>query len=403
MNKNILDEFSVLKNTQNRAIYLDSACTTLCPDRVLSKHNQFYQEFPSCPNRSIHGWSKKSNKAISLAREAVKNFINAQRVDEIVFTKNTTESLNLVAQGLDFSPGDTVLITSLEHNSNLLPWQKIRVEKNINLKFLDISPPNYSIDLKQLEETLKNSHVKILSLFHTSNVTGITLPIAEITKIAHKYNTLVMLDCAQAVSSHIIDVVNLDVDFLAFSSHKMFSVSGIGVLYGKYKHLNNLKPLILGGETVVDAELGNYTSADLPYKLEAGIHNYAGIIALNEAINFILDIGGQKIISNHCLRLNTILTENLNSNKKIHLIGPSAPTSRTNIYNFFIENKNMAEFSILLDQSKNIYCRSGVHCAHAWYHLHQLPPSLRISFSIYNTEKEIQLVSDTINDLIRFL
>jgi cysteine desulfurase/selenocysteine lyase len=403
MNKNILDEFSVLKKSSNQPIYLDSACTTLCPDRVINKSNQFYREFPSCPNRSIHGWSKKSNKEINLARETIKNFINAPRTEEIVFTKNTTESLNLVSQGIDLSPGDTVLITSLEHNSNLLPWQKLRVEKNINLKFLDISPPNYSIDLVQLEDALKTSHTKILSIFYTSNVTGTTLPVAEIIKIAHKYNTLVMLDCAQAISTHIIDVINLDVDFLAFSSHKMFGVNGIGVLYGKYNLLKKLNPLILGGETVLDVELGSYTPANLPYRLEAGIQNYSGIIALAEAINFVSDLGGPQNISNHCLKLNTILTENLSSNKKINLVGPNNPSLRPTIYNFFIENKNMGEFSILLDQSRNIFSRSGVHCAHAWYHLHKLPPSLRISFSIYNTEEQVQLVTDTINDLIRFL
>lgn len=382
-------------------IYLDSACTTLRPNSVIDAGNLYYLNHPSCHGRAVHQFGQETTKVFEGARARIKNFLNAQKSDEIIFAKNTTEALNIIAQGFSFKEGDVILTTNLEHNSNLLPWQMLCNQKGIVYKRCTISPTDDEFSLALYEEMFLKNKIKLVSMFHISNVTGMILPIREMVKIAHEHGALFMLDAAQSVVSQNIDVRELDVDFLTFSFHKAFGPSAFGVLYGKYELLKNIKPLCCGGESVVDAQYDSLVWANVPHRFEAGLQNYAAAAAATAALDFIEKIGPHKILA-HEISLNQFATEQLLLNDQIKILGPSQANQRSAILNFNILDKNMGEVSRLLDQSKSIMCRSGVHCCHAWYHFNKLPPSLRVSFSVYNTQKEIEIFIEAIQLIIRY-
>ena len=396
----IRKDFPVLSRRINGKlpVYMDNACMTLKPAQVVDAMNRYYFEHPSCHKRAVHHFGKMTTEQFRKARCAVQAFIQAKQAEEIVFTRNTTESINIVAHGLRLQAGEAVLTSDLEHNSNLLPWIALS-SKGIKHHMFALTPDS-PFSQEEFEKAL-TPEVKLVSVFHTSHVTGQTLPVAEIIKTAHAHGALVLLDGAQSVGHQRIDVQNLDVDFLAFSFHKMLGPTGMGCLYAKKEHLRKMPPLLVGGETVEDVDYGAYLLSDTPAKFEAGLQNYAGAMGVSAALDYLKQIGMDNL-QQHVTTLNETLTTELQQSDKVHILGPPAAALRAGIVNFTLNGMDSGELSLLLDQTDNIMTRSGIHCCHAWYKKYNKPPSLRVSLYAYNTIEEVRHLAETINNIIRY-
>jgi cysteine desulfurase / selenocysteine lyase len=382
-------------------IYLDNACMTLKPRAVLEAMQTYYEKHPSCHNRAQHAFGLETTKLVKEARLTIARHLGAKAPEEVVFTRNTTEAINLVARGLRLRHGDVVLTTDFEHNSNLLPWQFLARREGIVHQTIPIVPGSEAIDLEAYEKALATNPVKLVSVFHTSHVTGITLPIAEMARLAHRHGALILVDAAQALGHGPMNVAELDVDFLAVSFHKAFGPTGTGALYGKAQALGLLEPVYVGGETVLDTDYDSCVLAEVPERFEAGLQNYAGVLGAAAAMKY---LGGLNpiLVKRHILSLNETLTEELRDCARIRLLGPSRAEERGAIFNFVFEGMAAPELAVLLDQSHAIMARSGAHCCHAWFRKHGLPASLRLSFSIYNTIDEVRTVGKAVRDLARF-
>ncbi len=396
----IRGDFPVLDKKINGkpVIYFDNACMTLRPRQVIEKVREYYEEYPSCGERSLHKLGKRVDEEVENARKLLKKFINAKRIEEIVFTKNTTEGINLVANSLRFERGDIVLTTDKEHNSNLLPWQRL-VPKGVKHKIVESGEDNtFSIENF---ENMMSRNVRLVSVVHTSNLDGVTSPVKEIVKIAKDYGAKVLLDGAQSVPHREVDVKKLRVDFLAFSGHKMLGPSGIGVLYGKKELLDELQTFIVGGGTVIDTTHYEAKFEELPQKFEAGLQNYAGIIGLGEAVRYLMKIGKENI-KKHEVMLNKIITDNLA--EIVELIGPKDPEKRGGIFSFNLRGVNPHEIAMMLDEMENVCVRSGAHCVHSWFNSHNLEGSVRASLYLYNTREECEKFAETVKriaDLVK--
>lgn len=393
-------DFNILKEKKdNIPIYFDSACMSLKPQQVIDAMNDYYLNFPACSGRSSHKLGNLVTKKVKEARCVIAKFINAKSEDEIIFTRNTTEGINLFANSIGLKNGDVVLISDKEHNSNLVPWLLLRDKIGIVVKII---PSNEDGSFSQENLSQMISGVKIVSIVHTSNLDGVTNPIKEIVEIAHKNNALVFLDAAQSIAHQKIDVKDLDVDFLAFSGHKMLGPTGTGVLYGKFKLLEKLEPFIVGGDTVEFSTYDSYKMLPVPEKFEAGLQDYAGIIGLGEAVRYLSQFDFSEI-AEHELKLNTYITEELNKIPKIKIIGPKSPLDRSGIINFYIEGMNMHKFAIMLDEMANIEIRSGQHCVHSWFNSKKILNSARVSLYIYNTMEEAESFIGNLNKIIKIL
>jgi cysteine desulfurase / selenocysteine lyase len=391
---------------QTSTVYFDNACMSLKPMSVIKKVHEYYMEYPSCHGRSTYKLAARLNDEINLARVAIQKFIGAKRAEEIIFTRNTTESINLIAHTFDLKAGDVVLTTDKEHNSNLLPWIYMKKQNNINYQVLKSSSDN-TFDLTNFEATLKEKikngeKIKLISLVHTSNIDGVTIPAKQIIKMAHEYGAMVLLDGAQAVPHMDVNVKDLDVDFYAFSGHKMLGPSGMGILYGKHELLKALPQFMVGGETVYDSTYEDYKIEELPMKFEAGLQNYSGIVGLGEACKYLSKIGLSNIKKQE-LALNKIVTEGLKEerdNGSLKLIGPKDPELRGGIFNFTLNNFDSHEVAIMMDKTYNIALRAGAHCCHSWYNSHQIKNSIRASMYFYNTKKEAELFVDAVKEIL---
>jgi len=376
-------DFPVLKGV----IYFDNACMAVKPLQVIEKLNEYYSEYPACAGRSIHSWSRRVEDEVAAAREQVRKLVNAKRAEEIVFTRNTTEGINLVANSLGLKAGDEVVISDKEHNSNLIPWLKLK-KKGIKLVVVSSKADN-TFDLEAFEKCLSDK-TKLVSVVHTSNLDGVTNPIKEIAKLAHKRNALCLVDGAQSVPGKVVDVRSLDVDFLAFSGHKMCGPTGIGALYGKKELLDKLDQFIVGGETVLDSTYESFVPEHVPMKFEAGLQDYAGIIGFGEACRYLLGVGLSKI-EKHETKLNLLLTEKLANEPRIKIIGPADARLRSGIFSFVVDGMDVHHVAKMLDTSSNIMVRSGAHCVHSWFNKQGLKGSVRASLYLYNTEEEIDV------------
>ncbi len=379
-------------------IYFDNACMTLKPSEVIEAMNDYYFIHPACHKRAIHKFGEMTTLRYQRAREAVREFINAQEPQEVVFTRNTTEGINLVAHSFPFKRGDVVLTTDLEHNSNLLPWQVLSKTRGTIHKVFPLSH-DFTFDLRRFEDVLGQG-VKLVSVFHSSHITGCVLPVKDIIRLSHQYGALVLIDGAQSVAHQKIDVLELDADFFAFSFHKMFGPTGMGALYAKRPLLENMPPFLVGGETVEDVDYTSFILSEIPDKFEAGLQNYAGALGAEAAVKYLIKVGIEAI-RRHELKLNSFITGEILGLPKFKLLGPEDPALRTGIINFFIEDMDSGEVSILLDRTNNIMVRSGVHCAHAWYKKYNLLPSVRVSLSFYNTIEEAKIFVQTLKEIIK--
>ncbi len=368
--------------------YLDSACMSLKPKQVIDKMNEYYLEYPACAGRSMHRLGRKLEEEIAKARHEIAKFINA-RDNEIVFTKNATEAINLVANAFQLEKGDEVIISDKEHSSNIIPWLKLKKEKGINVVIVESSNI-----LDELKRNI-NGRTKLVSVFHVSNIDGTISDVEEIIRIAHSKSIKVLVDACQSAPHMPIDVKKLDCDFLAFSGHKMLGPSGTGALYGKYNELKKLRQFIVGGETVKDTTYEDYEMEDIPARFEAGLQNYSGIIGFGEACRYLSKIGIDKIKS-HEERLNNIVKDGLKGNDKVEIIG-----ANSGIFNFNIKGMTAHEIARILDSGYGIMVRSGRHCVHEWYNKHKIDSSVRASFYLYNTEEEAMRLVKAVKEIAK--
>jgi cysteine desulfurase / selenocysteine lyase len=392
--------FNILNGKSGKApIYFDSACMSLKPNQVIDALNDYYLNYPACAGRSSHKLGNTVTKKVKEARGLIAKFINANNENEIIFTRNTTEGVNLFANSIGLKKDDIVLISDKEHNSNLIPWLVLRDKVGIVVKIISGNEDG-SFNLDNFSKMIAGA--KIVSIVHTSNLDGVTNPIKEIIEIAHKNGALVFVDAAQSIAHKRIDVKDLDVDFLAFSGHKMLGPTGIGVLYGKYKLLEKLAPYNVGGDTVEYSTYTDYKFLPVPEKFEAGLQDYAGIIGLGEAVKYISQFDYNEI-KEHELKLNTYITEELQKIPQIKIIGPKNPADRSGIINFYIEGMDMHKFAIMLDEMANIEIRTGQHCVHAWFESRKILNSARVSLYIYNTIEEAETFIKNLNKIMKIL
>jgi cysteine desulfurase/selenocysteine lyase len=430
-------DFPSLNKSRNGfpPIYLDNACTTLVPRQVIAAQDEYYTDFPACGGRRSHHWfAEEVNariegnlaKGIKGSRQAIAEFINAGSANEIIFTLNTTYAINTVALGLKFKPGDTVLLTDREHNSNLLPWLRLQKTGVIRIEYIPADKDG-TLDLEQLETQLKENRVRLVTLAWTSNVTGVTLPAKEIIALSHKHGALVLLDGAQTVPHHQVDIRVLDVDFLVFSLHKMCGPRGVGVLYARKDILGNgseewgagenrLEPAFLGGGTVDDSTYDAYRLLEGPERFEAGIQNYSGLVASKAAVDYLQNVGMERICA-HEETLNEYLTSRLlerySDNGWFHIIGPADAARRAGILTFEVHRPNAVGISSELDQRRNIMIRDGVFCVHSYFNAlfgpgwlhprshHEHRMIYRVSSYFYNTLAECDVFLDTLDEIFR--
>ena len=397
----IRNDFPALQQTvKGKApVYFDNACMTLRPTQVIEAMDTYYREHPSCHRRSVHKFGKQTTAAYDKARKTVRRFIQAGDAGEVIFTKNATEGVNIVAHGLTFQAGDVILTTTLEHNSNFLPWQVVAKKAGASLNTVPLTP-QLTFDMEAYQKALTDE-VKVVAVPMKSHITGYTFPVREIIRMAHEKGAVVLIDAAQSAAQEDIDAAGLDADFLVFSFHKMLGPSGMGCLYGKKAYLDNLTPVFIGGETVDDVSHKSYTLTQVPERFEAGLQNYGGAMGVTAAVEY-LERAGREAVRAHLTRLNTIVTEGIAELPKIRILGPAAAAERGGIVNFIIDGMDAGELSIILDEADNIMTRSGVHCCHAGYKRHNLSPSLRLSFYMYNTEQEARLFVDRLTKIVRF-
>jgi cysteine desulfurase / selenocysteine lyase len=392
-------DFNVLKDGKSIPIYFDSACMSLKPQQVIDAMNDYYLHFPACAGRSFHKMGNIVTEKVKETRQLVAKLINADSENEIIFTRNTTEGINLFANSVGLKKDDLVLISDKEHNSNLVPWLLLRDKIGIVVKIIH-SNEDGTFNLENLQKEITGA--KIISIVHTSNLDGVTNPIKEIIEIAHKNNVLVFVDAAQSIAHQRIDVKDLDVDFLAFSGHKMLGPTGTGVFYGKYKLLEKLEPFLVGGDTVLSSTYTDYKFLPVPEKFEAGLQDYAGIIGLGEAVKYLSQFDFKEI-QEHELKLNTYITEELQKIPQIKIIGPKNPAERSGIVDFYIEGMDMHRFAIMLDEMAGIAIRTGQHCVHSWFAEKKILNSARVSLYIYNTMEEAEIFITNLNKIIKII
>ena len=398
----IRKQFPVLEQSVNGKplIYLDNAATTQKPLTVINEINRYYTEDNSNIHRGVHALAERATAAYENTRKSVAHFINANESEEIIFTKGTTESINLVARSLGGSilkPGDEVLITCMEHHSNIVPWQIICEQTKAVLKIIPINERGEILFEKFLN--LLSERTKIVSVVHMSNTLGTINPVQRIITEAHKWGVKVVIDGAQATPHHKIDVKALNCDFYAFSGHKMYGPTGVGVLYGKRSLLEAIPPFQGGGEMIKDVSFTQSSYNEIPYKFEAGTPNIAGVIGLNRAIEFIESISLEQI-SNH---ENELLFRAITQLNEITGFQPMGTASeKASVISFNIEGIHPFDLGVLLD-AKSIAIRTGHHCTQPLMNRFNVEGTARASFAVYNTFEEVDQFVWTLSDLVKKL
>jgi cysteine desulfurase/selenocysteine lyase len=389
-------DFPIL-NTDDAPTYLDSACMTLRPQQVIDSIMEYYTKYPACGGRSVHRMSWQVTEGFEMARDSLRRLVGAEKTSEMVFTRNTTEGMNIVANGLNLKKGDKVLTSDKEHNSNVVPWHHMAKYKGIDYQVVP-AKDNYYFDLEALKESI-DSKTKLMSIIHTSNLDGHTNPVKDIIEICHDKGIKVLMDAAQAAPHKELDVVDLDVDFASISAHKFCGPSGMGALYGKYDELKNLIPTYVGGSTVVNTTYDGYELLPPPSCFEAGLQDYAGAIGAGNAAEYIMGVGRDNI-QNHETKLNTILSNKLENLEGVSIVGPKDVADRGGITSFTLDNWDTTEIAMHLDETYNIAVRSGMHCVHSWFNSRKIEGTARSSIYLYNNESDVKNFTDAIEDML---
>lgn len=380
-------------------VYLDNAASSLKPIQVVEAIREFYLTEYSNIHRGVHYLSQLATSKYEEAREKVARFINAYSSEEIVFTYGTTDSLNMLAYGYGLrilKPGDEILLTVMEHHSNILPWMYVSSITRAKIQYLDITDDGF-IDYDELDEKLSKK-TKIVSVTHMSNVLGTIVDVKKIAKKVHEVGGVIIVDGAQSVPHMPINVRELEIDFLAFSGHKMLGPTGIGVLWIRYDLLDNLRPLRLGGGSIRDVTLDNFILLDAPHSFEAGTPNIAGVIGLGKAVEYLERIGMDNVRRHEEELTSYTLKELDRSRDKIIIYGPSNTSSRGGIITFNIKDLDSNIVGSLLD-SYGIAVRTGKHCAHPLHQRLSIDGSVRASIYIYNTREEVDYLISALKEI----
>ena len=395
MFKNIKDQFPIFKKKikGKELVYLDSANSSQKPQSVIDAVSNFYSNEFANVGRGIYTLAVNASEMYENSRSSLKNFIGASSDFEIVFTKNATESLNLVAScfGEKFiEKDDEIILTELEHHANYVPWHFLRKKKGAVIKFLPIDE-NGNLKIEQLESLITNK-TKIISVTHMSNVTGSISSLEEIIEIAKKHSIPVCVDGTQGAAHLEVDVQKLDCDFYAFSGHKMYGPTGVGLLAIKYKWLEVFEPFIGGGGMIDHVSKKDIAYARGVWKMDVGTMPTAQVIALNESVNFINKIGKKNIIK-HEIALTQIALEKLKSNNAVKII--ASPKNQGGVFSFNIDQIHSNDVSTILDQ-EGIAVRGGHHCCQVLHEVLKINSSVRVSFGVYNNEEDIDVLCEGI-------
>jgi cysteine desulfurase/selenocysteine lyase len=398
--KSIRKDFPTLRGDDAPA-YLDNACVTLKPDCVIDAITEYYTKYPGCGGRSVHSYGTQVAKKVSDSRRSLASFFNAPSVNEVIFTKNATQSINQIAHGMKWSEGDVVLTTDREHNSNLVPWLQLEQEQGIDHRVVPSNADN-TFDLESFEEICSEvgNKLKLVSMGHVGNLDGVSTPIKEIAKVTHDHGAIIAVDGAQSLPHMKVDVQDLDIDFIAFSIHKMCGPSGMGALWGKSDLLDDLRPIHSGGQTVVTSNYDSLQWAKPPARFEGGLGNFSGMIGAGAAIDYLAKLD-MDAVQEHEVKLNKIMTSGVKDLNGIEIIGPEDAKLRGGICSLLLHELPVHDIAILLDEAAAVMVRSGQHCVHSWFNNRgHTNGSLRASAYMYNTEEEAKLFSDTLEEIV---
>lgn len=390
MNTDIRSSFPILDQEVNGhpLVYLDSGATSQKPQSVIDALKAYYEMDNSNVHRGVHTLGNRATESYEGAREKVRGFINANSTKEIIFMRGTTTAINTVAASYgeaNVSEGDEIVITYMEHHSNIIPWQQLAKRKNATLKYIELEEDG-TISLENVRKAV-TSKTKIVSVMHVSNVLGVMNPIQEITQIAHEHGAMMVVDGAQAAPHMKVDVQQLDCDFYAFSGHKMCGPTGIGVLYGKERHLEKMEPVEFGGEMIDFVGLHDSTWKELPWKFEGGTPIIAGAVGLAAAIDFLESIGLDKI-EQHEHELAAYAMEKMSAIEGMTIYGPKDPSKRAGIVTFNLDDVHPHDVATVLDM-QGIAVRAGHHCAQPLMKWLNVSATARASFYLYNTKDDV--------------
>ncbi|ERI94303.1 cysteine desulfurase, SufS subfamily [Clostridiales bacterium oral taxon 876 str. F0540] len=383
-------------------VYLDNAATTHKPIEVLEAMKNYHHMHNGNPHRGAHYLSVMATEDYENTREKVRKFINAAKTEEIIFTRNATESLNLVAYsyGMNFiNEGDEIVLCISEHHSNIVPWQKVAKAKKAVLKYMYLNS-DYRLDMEEVKEKITDK-TRLVGIARMSNVLGTIYPVKEIAEYAHSKGAIVLVDGAQAVPHMKVDVRELDADFFVFSGHKMLAPMGIGVLYGKKELLEKMPPFLFGGDMIEYVEEQNTTFAELPFKFEAGTQNVEGAVGLSAAIDYLEDIGLDKI-HEYEMELTAYALEKMKEIPYVKIYGPADLQNRGGVVSFSIEGCHPHDVSSIVD-TYGVAIRAGHHCAQPLMKFIGAPATSRASFYFYNTKAEVDIFIASIKNVRRWL
>jgi cysteine desulfurase/selenocysteine lyase len=399
-------DFPILKKkiNGNSLVYFDNAATTQKPQQVIDAITDFYENHNGNVHRAVHTLSLEATDIYEKSRERIAKFINAKQPSETIFVRGTTEAINLVAYswGLNsLCKGDEVLVSLMEHHSNIVPWEIIAKLRGLTIKYAKVNPDG-TLDYDDFESKVCNK-TKIACLNHVSNVTGVINDVKRIGKIVHDNGALMLVDGAQSVPHMKVDVQDLNIDFLAFSGHKMLGPTGIGVLYGKREVLEKMPPFMGGGEMIKEVSINESKQQcsvswnELPWKFEAGTPNISGAIGLGEAIKYLESLGMDNVL-NHEKELTNYTIEQMKERSKITIYGPSNLSEKLGIIPFAVEGLSSHDVALFFD-NYGIMMRSGFHCAQPLHEFFNLHSSARISFYIYNTTQEVDRFIEILKEI----
>lgn len=396
-------EFPILQRqvNGNPLIYFDNGATSQKPKMVLEAIDKYYTEFNANVHRGIHTISQEATIMMEESREKVRQFINARQAHEVIFTRGTTEGINLIANSIRniLKPEDEIIITEIDHHSNIVPWQMVCERTGAKLKYIPLTDEG-TLDISQLDELL-TSNTKLVAVNHISNALGTINPIETIIEKAHQAGAWVLVDGAQSAPHYVLDVQKLNCDFLVFSGHKMYAPTGVGILYGKESILEELPPFHGGGEMIKEVFMDHSTYAGLPFKFEAGTPNIAGNIVIGTAINFIQSIGMEQIHA-YEEELVKYTSERLSELEEVIIYAKNAPRSGAVSFNLNIPGVHPSDVGMILDK-KGIAVRTGHHCAQPIMRHFNIKGTVRASFAVFNTKEEIDQMIEGVKLAIRML
>lgn len=405
----IREDFPILKRKINNRplIYFDNAATSQKPKQVIEAIREFYESCNANVHRAVHTLSQEASELYENAHQEVAEFVNADGMEEIIFVRGTTEAINLVAYawGLrNLEREDEVLVTLMDHHSNIVPWEILSKINGFQVKYVEVNDDG-TLNHESFEDLISHK-TKIFCLPHVSNVTGVINDVKNLAKVAHDYGALTLVDGAQSVPHLPVDVKDLDVDFLAFSGHKMLGPTGIGVLYGKRKVLEEMEPFHGGGSMIRDVTFNTATGRcsislnDLPWKFEAGTPNISGGVGLMAAVRYLKGIGMVNVKAHEAM-LTEYAMRRMQECDKVRIYGPKDASTKCGIMPFGVEGLSSHDVALFLD-SYGIMVRSGFHCAQPLHEKFGLKSSARASFYIYNTREEIDRLVDVLKEIEQF-